>query len=110
MIHYTCDRCKCVIDPETQPRYTVEIDVRLAIPAEPIAEDTEDLDPLAQLHDQLQRELSGEACDDIVDLTEDDIEPGDGCETYDLCQHCRDAFLANPLGREAVVGYGFSNN
>lgn len=110
MIHYTCDRCKRPIDPETQLRFVVEIEVRLAIQTEPLADDTEDIDHLAQLHDQLQREISGEASDDVDEVTEDDVDANEGCEAFDLCQHCRDAFMTNPLGREAVLGYGFSNN
>ena len=112
MIHYTCDRCKRTIDPETEPRYVVEIDVRLAGPVEQLGEDAEDLDPLAELHDQLQRESSAdpdrpEDAEQLIPRC-DDVESGP--EQYDLCPQCHDAFVNNPLGREIAVGLGFSNN
>lgn len=116
MIHYTCDRCKRTIDPEMEARYVVEIDVRMAGVSEPTEEEVEDLDQLAELHDQLQRELNADlglvlenqldesqeaACDRVVD---------EGPEQYDLCEQCHEVFVSNPLGREVAVGLGFSNN
>lgn len=116
MIHYTCDRCKRAIDPETEVRYVVEIDVRMAGVAMPSDEPMEDLDQLAELHDQLQRELNAELggplqaqLDEIEDVVcGSDID--DGPEQFDLCEQCHEAFVSNPLGRETTVGYGFSNN
>ncbi|WP_182865336.1 hypothetical protein [Stieleria mannarensis] len=116
MIHYTCDRCKRTIDPETEPRFVVEIDVRMAGAAEARSDHSEDLDQLAELHDQLQRELNAELGvslqDDLDEI--DDVVCGrdidDGPDQYDLCEHCFEAFTSNPLGRETTVGYGFSNN
>lgn len=116
MIHYTCDRCKRAINPETETRFVVEIDIRMVIVTEPRDAQVEDLDQLAELHDQLQRELNGEigmTLDNTLDELEDaafanDVE--DGPEQYDLCEQCHDAFAVNPLGREVTVGFGFSNN
>lgn len=116
MIHYTCDRCKRTIDPETEARYVVEIDVQMACSADPKGEEVEDLDQLAELHDQLQRELHAElgmAMDSQVDeideaLCDNDAEAGP--DQYDLCEQCHETFASNPLGRETAVGYGFSNN
>lgn len=110
MIHYTCDRCKRTIDPETEPRYVVEIDVRLASEEEPTEDAFEDVDQLAELHDQLQRELNAElgvACESCED---DRCEGYDGPEQYDLCEMCYEMFVNNPLGRESTVSFGFSNN
>lgn len=116
MIHYTCDRCKRSIDPESEPRYVVEIDARMAIASEPQSDEADDLDQLSELHDQLQRELNAELGVDLdgkldeIDeaLSRSEIE--EGPEQYDLCEHCYEAFSSNPLGREIAVGYGFSNN
>lgn len=116
MIHYTCDRCKRAINPETETRYVVEIDVRMVSRAEPREDQIEDLDQLAELHDQLQRELNAElgmALDGQLDELDEVVccgELEDGPEQYDLCQQCHEVFINNPLGREAAVGYGFSNN
>ncbi|MCD0460649.1 hypothetical protein [Roseiconus lacunae] len=119
MIHYTCDRCKRAIDPETELRYVVEIEIHAASCDDSHGhirnEGGEDeVDHLAELHDQLQREVNPDiepqcfADDDFGDL--DDAESTDHCQQYDLCEQCHDAFLNNPLGREATVGLGFSNN
>jgi len=118
MIHYTCDRCKRAIDPETEARYIVEIDVRLASTVQPRHHEADDLDQLAELHEQLERENKaeiGSVLEDVVDaeaatesLFLEDVE--DGPEQYDLCHQCHQAFTSNPLGREITVGYGFSNN
>ena len=115
MIHYTCDRCKRSIDPETETRYVVEIDVRMVSVTEPKDDPVEDLDQLAELHDQLQRELNAElgvplpaTLDEIDEVICGEIE--EGPEQYDLCEQCHEAFANNPLGREATVGLGFSNN
>ncbi|MCO8124964.1 hypothetical protein NHH03_24725 [Stieleria sp. TO1_6] len=116
MIHYTCDRCKRTIDPETEARFVVEIDVRLANTVEPKDEDIEDRDQLAELNDQLQRELNAELGvhgDPGLALEIDQgigSESDEGHEQYDLCEQCHEAFAVNPLGREIAVGYGFSNN
>jgi len=108
MIHYTCDRCKRAIDPETEARYVVEIEVRLANAAESIEEEFEDIDQLSELNEQLQRELNAELGLQIDHPDEcDDCE---GPEQYDLCHQCYETFANNPLGRESAVGFGFSNN
>ncbi|QDV41856.1 hypothetical protein Enr13x_16990 [Stieleria neptunia] len=116
MIHYTCDRCKRTIDPETEPRFVVEIDVRMANVIEPNSDQGDDLDQLAELHDQLQRELNAElgmCLHDTLDEIDDVVcgrDIDEGPEQYDLCEQCYEAFASNPLGRETTVGYGFSNN
>ncbi|MCC9604125.1 hypothetical protein LOC67_26530 [Stieleria sp. JC731] len=113
MIHYTCDRCKRTIDSETELRYVVEIEIRAASCTDANASfhdvsDDDDVDHLAELHDQLQREFNPEH-DAVLDSCEDD-DCIDTTEQYDLCQQCHDAFASNPLGRDMPVGLGFSNN
>ncbi len=121
MIHYTCDRCKRSIDPETEARYVVEIDVRLAGELEPVSETAEDVDHLAELHDQLQRETGRPGSDvDVADASSmmDQVsipaviyeDCDDGPDQFDLCADCHEIFSNNPLGRELSLGLGFSNN
>ncbi len=101
MIHYTCDRCKRQINIADQTRYIVQIDIRSAIDhSEEELED--DIDHLAELHQMLE----GIADSDIED---------ESCESshhgrYDLCPECHRQFLKNPLGRDATLALGFSNN
>ena len=116
MIHYTCDRCKRAINPATETRYVVEIDIRMVSVTDPRDVQVDELDQLAELHDQLQRELNAElglSMDQTLDELDEAVLADDGeegPEQYDLCEQCHDAFASNPLGREVTVGFGFSNN
>lgn len=115
MIHYTCDRCKRAIDPETESRYVIEIDIRLAGEGDHLGEGTEDLDQLSELHDQLQRESSGELGHGLAETPCEIeavgcLEGEHGSGQFDLCAQCHEVFVTNPLGREIAVGFGFSNN
>lgn len=102
MIHYTCDRCKRQINTDSQTRFIVQIDIQTAVSdLEPEFED--DVDHLNELHQVLEG------------IHEPVIEPDGESETshhgrYDLCPECHRQFLKNPLGRDAVLALGFSNN
>lgn len=101
MIHYTCDRCKRQINTTDQTRYIVQIDIQTAA-GEPEAEFEDDIDHLNELHQIL------EGMHDVP-AHEQDV---DSCHhgRYDLCPECHRQFLKNPLGRDAVLTLGFSNN
>lgn len=100
MIHYTCDRCKRQIDPCDQTRYVVQIDIQSAAD-EPIMEFEDDVDQLNELHQLLEG---------ISDSSIDDDGESSHHGRYDLCPECHRQFLKNPLGRDAVLALGFSNN
>ncbi|TWT92109.1 hypothetical protein [Stieleria varia] len=100
MIHYTCDRCKQKIDPNTQVRYVVTIDVQTADDAMGVYD--EEVDQLAELHLEL------ESLNEAIDI-DDSVETVDR-EQYDLCEDCHRQFLKNPLGRDPLLAIGFSNN
>jgi hypothetical protein len=101
MIHYTCDRCKRTMNPNSEVRYQVKIDVQ-AIGEPDDLSPSEDVDSLSELH-QLLDGLQGDedlSCDDAPSfLTQ-----------YDLCPRCYRQFSRNPLGRELAIAIGFSNN
>ncbi len=105
MIHYTCDRCKRQINTADQTRYVIQIDIQSAAD-EPKSNVEDDIDQLTELHQMLEG---------ITD-TDHHMEDEEG-ETesshrgrYDLCPECHRQFLKNPLGRDAVLALGFSNN
>lgn len=101
MIHYTCDRCKREIDTAHQTRHVVKIEVSAVI--EGAADEFHDeVDHLSELN-QLLEGISDE---------ESDLEVSDTCHRgrYDLCPECYRQFLKNPLGRDAMLAIGFSNN
>lgn len=107
MIHYTCDRCRTLIDPTEDRRYVVRIQVQ-CIGEESLdtASDT-DLDPLSELHHSLESQdperLPAE------DLAATDI-AADKLAQYDLCGRCYQRFVRNPLGRDTKPAFQFSNN
>lgn len=111
MIHYSCDLCKRLIDPEEDLRYVVKIEVFAAV--DPIDSDTvgsessadnaeDDRDHLQEMQEILQRmdETEGEAVgEDVYQQLR-----------FDLCPECRKKFTKNPLGRELSKHFDFSKN
>ena len=101
MIHYTCDRCKRQINTADQTRYVVQIDIQTAAD-QPLDEMEDDIDQLTELHQMLEN---------LTDTTIDADDPESSHHgRYDLCPECHRQFLKNPLGRDAVLALGFSNN
>lgn len=100
MIHYTCDRCKREINTTNQTRHVVKIQVTAVV--EDMAEELEeDGDHLSELHQLLE----GIHDDDSLDIT-DMAHRG----RFDLCPECYRQYVKNPLGRDALLPIGFSNN
>ena len=101
-IHYICDRCKRQINTVDQTRYVVQIEIQSAAETPQGALDDDDIDQLAELHQVLE----GMAEDDLHGGLQDTSHRG----RYDLCPECHRQFLKNPLGRDATLALGFSNN
>lgn len=100
MIHYTCDRCKRVIDPEQELRYVVRMEIEAV------------MDPIYDCEPQDDRDHLLEI-DEILERSDYDEAPaGDTYHKrqYDLCPQCYRKFAANPLGREKKATLGFSHN
>jgi len=102
MIHFTCDRCKRVIDSEQELRYIVKMEIEAVM--DPIHDDEpqDDRDHLHEIEEILER----------LDISDDDS-IGDDIyhkRRYDLCPTCFRKFSANPLSREKKPVFGFSHN
>lgn len=100
MIHYTCDRCKRAINPVSDVRYQIKMEVQ------PIGEPCDDLpgedvDSLSELHQLLEG---------LQDSDEDSSTETSFRTQYDLCPRCYQHFARNPLGRELAIAIGFSKN
>lgn len=132
MIHYTCDRCRRVLDGSHEPRLVVQIDVQV-VSAEPNS-DEESTDHLAELHESLLTSHDGycEAdCSEslLANLNEalqrgDDLDLIDGAnlpsvqeaqldsepKQFDLCPECYAKYSRNPLSRERSLNLQFSDN
>ncbi len=102
MIHYACDRCKRVIDPEDDVRYVVRLEVQAIMGSLEMDDDPDDHDHLLEVHEILER-----IEDEESDLVGDDIYQH---RRYDLCPACYRKFMQNPVGREAAIQLGFSQN
>jgi hypothetical protein len=101
MIHYSCDCCKRVLDPDDL-RYVVKMEIYAAFDPSAMDEVEDDRDHLQEIQEILQR------ADDAND-------PQIGNDVYeqlrfDLCTECRKKFIKNPLGRELSKQFQFSKN
>ncbi len=101
MIHFTCDLCKRPLDPDTDLRYVVRMEVYVALDQEEAAVD-DDRDHLEEIDDLL------EAVDDLEasEISEEAYQQ----LRFDLCSECRKRFVRDPLGRRVVQQLDFSKN
>lgn len=102
MIQYTCDRCKKVIHPESDLRYTVKVEIQAAMEPLDMDELEDDTDHLLELQEILERLDDADS-----ELIGDDIYQR---QRFDLCSECFSHYKKNPLGQELPVNLGFSEN
>jgi hypothetical protein len=100
MIHYSCDCCKRVLDPEDL-RYVVKMEVYAAFDPSATDELDDDRDHLQEIQEILQH---SDAAD--PEISHDVYEQ----LRFDLCTECRKKFIKNPLGREPSKQFDFSKN
>ena len=101
MIHYSCDACHQPLDPESDLRYVVRIETYPVFEPSESDEWQDDRDHLLEIHETLERS--------------NETDELDGCEAYqelrfDLCPDCRTKFIRDPLGRDRLKQFDFSNN
>jgi len=101
MIHYSCDRCKRIIDPNRETRHVVTIETDAVLQPLDADQQEDDRDYLAEIHEAIE----------AMDL-DDDIDDPDGPlrRTYDLCPECYRTFIRDPLSSETTMRFGFSHN
>lgn len=98
MLHFTCDACGDRVDEE---RYVVKMEVIPAAAPEMISEMDLDADHLEEVAELLaEAEMTGNA--PAFD------EPQ--WFRFDLCEHCRERFCNDPLGKETLRRLNFSKN
>jgi hypothetical protein len=105
MIRYSCDLCKRNLDPHSDLRYVVKMEVFAAFDHTGDDADEDDCDHLEEIQDVLERMEDAE-CDSIGEDVYQQMR-------FDLCPECRKKFLKNPLAsREVAVAkpVGFSKN
>jgi hypothetical protein len=102
MIHFTCDRCRRVIDSEQEVRYVVQMEMEAVMDPIHADEPDDDRDHLVEIEEILER----------ADAIDNEPLLGESYQKrrYDLCPQCYRKFLANPLARERKPVLGFSHN
>jgi hypothetical protein len=101
MMHFTCDRCQRVIDPQRELRYVVRMEVEAVMDPIHEHEPQDDRDHLLEIDEILERAEAAE-CDAVSDEVYHR-------RRYDLCPQCYRKFVANPLGRDRKTSLGFSH-
>jgi len=102
MIHYSCDRCKRIIDPTREIRHVVRIEAQAVLDPLPSDELDDDRDQLGEIDELLQSlELDDE--DALLDETPQQLR-------FDLCSDCFRWFIQDPLGVQSALHVGFSSN
>ena len=99
MLHFSCDLCGQRLGDR---RFVVKLEVFPAYDPEEISEDDLDADHLQDLAESLQEMEAG----GTIELEE----CGPKTLRFDLCPHCRQRFIRDPLGRDALRRLNYSKN
>jgi hypothetical protein len=102
MIHFTCDLCGKPLLADEQTRYVVKIEVYAAYDPMEIGDDD-----LEDDHDEEMQELLHEMESMEAEELEDQVYK---TMRFDLCQHCHEAYLKDPLLKSARLRARFEHN
>ena len=100
MLHFSCDLCGRRLDEGR--RFIAKVEVYPAFDPDEIDEDDLDADNLQELAAAIEAAEAGEAS-----ALEDH---GPQEFRFDLCPHCHQRYLKDPLGRDALRRLNFSEN
>ena len=101
MIHYSCDRCRRSIHPDEEIRYTVAIEIQVALDSSEYEMD-DDRDHLHELNEILER-LDEAEKEEVSRFAYQR-------RRFDLCSSCHREYVKNPLAVDAAAKLGFSEN
>ena len=102
MLHVTCDLCGKVLRPGDDQHFVVKVEVFAAQDPAEITEADLDEDHMEAVS-QLIRQMEAGECTDGVGPTSHHLR-------YDLCPDCRQRYLRDPLSKDAVGKFDFSEN
>lgn len=103
MLHITCDLCGKELLPGDDPRYVVKLEVFAARDPLEITEADLEEDHMEAVSQLLRDEEEGL-------VNSEDVAPPYKCFRYDLCGECHKRFVRDPLGKEAIQKFDFSEN
>lgn len=101
MIHFSCDRCKRVLDPEDDVRYVVRLEIYAALEPVDVDEVEDDRDHLVEIQEMLEQ-----IDDETIGLGDEAYQK----QRFDLCSDCYKEYIRNPVGREIAAHLDFSQN
>jgi len=102
MVHFTCDLCGKDLTASGDPRYVVKIEAFAGFDPTEITEEDLEEDHMEAVSELLQR--------DEAPSTEELAAQVHKGFRFDLCPTCHGKFLKDPLGRESLRSFDFSNN
>jgi hypothetical protein len=102
MVHFTCDLCGKELTASGEGRYVVKIEAYPGFDPTEIKEDDLDDDPMEAVAQALQR--------DEALVSEDLATPLNKGFRFDLCPSCHHKFVNDPLGKDAIRSFDFSQN
>jgi hypothetical protein len=102
MVHFSCDLCGKDLTASGECRYVVKIEAYPGFDPTEIKEDDLDDDPMEAVAQALQR--------DEALLSEDLATPLNKGFRFDLCPACHHKFVNDPLGKDTIRSFDFSQN
>ena len=102
MIHVTCDLCGKAIRSDKDPHFVLKVELFAAPEPAALTEadlDEDHLDAVGQMLREMDE--TGEPAA---------LPPATQERRFDLCRTCRERFLRDPLGKESVQKFDFSEN
>jgi hypothetical protein len=102
MVHFTCDLCGKDLTASGDPRYVVKIEAYPGFDPNEITDGDLDDDPMEAVSEILQR-------DEALSSDEIDTSLHRGFR-FDLCPACHNKFVKDPLGKESLRTFDFSEN
>ena len=101
MIHYSCDRCKHRIETDEELRYTVWIEIQVALDSSEYEyeDERQHLDELNEIMERLTESEREEVREHAYQR-----------RRFDLCSDCHKEYIQNPLVMDQTAKLGFSDN
>jgi len=99
MLHFSCDLCGQQLGDR---RFVAKVEIYPAFDPEEFDEEDLDADHLQEISETIQ-EMEATGKNELEDCSSKGFR-------FDLCPHCRQKFVKDPLGRDVLRRLNFSEN
>ncbi|GAC1470758.1 MAG: hypothetical protein NVSMB9_16160 [Isosphaeraceae bacterium] len=103
MVHFTCDLCGKGLTATGEPRYVVKMEAYAGFDPNEIREGDLEDDHMEAVSQILQKEEEADSSDELSAPVRKGFR-------FDLCPACHAKFLKDPLGKEFLRTFDFSEN